>query len=201
MGGYAGTVPSDTTGAPHDERSDETERWQVVSRFVEIRSPWLSLIGERLRDREGRDLDHWRVEKPDSLVVVTIQDGRFVLPRRSFRPGVGRSTLDFPGGRIEHTGSLAEDGAAIVRREFGLGAADPFASNEPLNTEGWDVDSSSSSQRLYGMVAELSRAVTIDEPNLGASYPATVAGARELLRDLVCVQCRAVLAAWMERQA
>jgi len=81
-------------------KSDE-EPWLLLSQMVEVRSPWLSVIGERLRDATGREREYWRVEKPDSLLVITIQDGRLLLPARSYRPGVGRTTLDFAGGRLQ----------------------------------------------------------------------------------------------------
>ena len=47
---------------------------------------------------------------------------------------------------------IPETAQVIVRREFNLGGGDLFASLEGLNPVGWDVDSSSSSQRLYGTV-------------------------------------------------
>jgi hypothetical protein len=72
--------------------------WQTLERFIEIRSSWLTLIGEKLQDEQQRILDYWRVEKADSVVVVTIQSDRFLLPKPSYRPGVGYATLDFPGG-------------------------------------------------------------------------------------------------------
>jgi len=40
----------------------DKERWQLLSRIVEVRSPWLSMIGERLRDATGHEFDYWRVE-------------------------------------------------------------------------------------------------------------------------------------------
>jgi hypothetical protein len=87
----------------------------------------------------------------------------------------------------------------IVRREFKLDGGDLFASLEELNCVGWDVDSSSSSQCVYGVVAELPRELPIPEHSVGASHLATVLGARELLGDLVCVQCRALLYEWLEQ--
>ena len=50
------------------------ERSQLLSRIVEVRSPWLWLIGERLRDERGGS---WitGVEKADSLFVVTVHRG------------------------------------------------------------------------------------------------------------------------------
>ncbi|HUZ22010.1 MAG TPA: hypothetical protein VMU75_15725 [Acidimicrobiales bacterium] len=181
------------TGAPDEHR------WHFLSRMVEVRSPWLSMIGERLRDGTGQELEYWRVEKPDSLLVVTVHDGRLILPPRSYRPGVGRTTLDFAGGRLEDPSMILETAQTIVRREFKLSGSDLFASQESLNDIGWDVDSSSSSQRVYGIAAELRREVPVLDDSIGASYPATGLGGRELLRDLVCLQCRAVLHEWLEQ--
>ena len=140
------------------------------------------------------------MEKPDSMIVVTVHLGRLILPIPSYRPGVGRSTLDFAGGRLDGPANPVDAAASIVRREFDLSVPEPFVSHEQLNVAGWDVDSSSSSQRVYGMAVELHRELVIPEASIGASYAATAAGGRELLRELVCVQCRAVLGAWLELQ-
>jgi hypothetical protein len=175
----------------------DKQRWQVLSQIVEVRSPWLSMIGERLRDETGQEREYWRLEKADSLLVITIQNGRLVLPARSYRPGVGRATLDFAGGRLQDPGMIRETAQDIVRREFKLNGGDSFVSLQELNRTGWDVDSSSSSQRVYGAVAELPRELPIPEHGVGACYPATALGARELLGDLVCVQCRALLYEWL----
>ena len=107
------------------------------------------------------------MEKPDSLLVITIQDGRLLLPARSYRPGVGRTTLDFAGGRLQDPSMIPETAQVIVRREFNLGGDDLFASLEGLNRVGWDVDSSSSSQRLHGTVAELPRDLLVPESSIG----------------------------------
>jgi hypothetical protein len=72
----------------------DEDRWQVLSRMVEVRTPWMSMIGERWREVAGQELEYWRAEKPDSLLVVTVHDGRLIAPVRSLRPGVGRTTLD-----------------------------------------------------------------------------------------------------------
>ena len=174
-------------------------RWQVMSQIVEVRTPWLSMIGERWREGAGRELEYWRVEKPDSLLVVTVHDGRLIAPVRSFRPEVGRTTLDLAGGRLDDPSTLAQTAVAIVRREFKLNADDLFESQEPLNPVGWDVDSATSSQRVFGVAAELRRDVQVLDDRLGASYPATSAGGRGLLSELVCLQCRAVLSEWLGR--
>ena len=181
--------------------SREDDRWDVVSRIVEVRSAWIAVIGERLRDATGHEREYWRVEKPDSVLVITLHRRRLILPVRAYRPGVGRSTLDFAGGRLDPGGTPAAAAAAIVRREFNLSAPDLFESQDQLNDTGWDVDSSSSSQQIYGVVVELNREVMVPEAVIGGAYPATPTGGRDLMRDLVCVQCRAVLATWLARQS
>lgn len=175
------------------------DRWRVLSKMVEVRSPWLSLFGERLEDQAGNQFEYWRVERTDSLLVITVHDGRLVLPTRSYRPGVGRATLDFAGGRLQSVDMIPATAEEVVRREFNLDRGDLFASLEELNPIGWDVDSSSSNQRVFGVVGELRKQVSVAEHSIGASYPATGPGARELLGDLVCVQCRALLQDWLAK--
>lgn len=60
--------------------------WQTLERFVEIRSSWLTLIVKKLQDEQQRILDYWRVEKADSVIIVTIQSGLFLLPKPFYRP-------------------------------------------------------------------------------------------------------------------
>lgn len=74
-----------------------------------------------------------------------------------------------------------------MRREFNLGGNSLCASPERLNGVGWDVESLSSRQRVYGVLAELTTDLCIPEQSIGASYPATAQGARELLRNLACL--------------
>ena len=131
--------------------------------------------------------------------MITVQQDRLLLPVRMHRPGVGRTTLDLAGGRLEDRSLLTATTRDIVRREFGIEEAEPIASAELLNTVGWDVDSSSSSQRLYGIVASLHPRVAVPGEHLGVSYPATRIGGQDLLADLACVQCRAVVCEWLTR--
>jgi len=182
-------------------RAPDPDPWRYLSRIVEIRSPWLSVIGERLLDGAGQELDYWRVEKPDSVIVITVHRGRLILPARSYRPGTARVTLDFAGGRLENPSLITASAEAVVRREFHLRGEDVVASQAPLNPAGWDVDSSTSSQRVYGIALELREDVVVPDDSIGASYPATNLGGREALGDLLCVQCRAVLHEWLERSS
>ncbi len=171
----------------------------LLSRLVEVRSPWLTVIGERYEDAAGNQLDYWRVEKPDSVVVVALHRGEILLPPRAFRPGVSRVALDLPGGRLQPGEAVVDAAIRVVQRELGLPDASGVKSVEQLNGTGWDVDSSTSSQRLYGAVCELADQLQVPRQYIGASYPATEAGVTRLLSDLSCLQCREVLREWRAR--
>ncbi len=173
----------------------DKHQWQMVGRFVEIRSPWLTLIGEKLLDEQKRVLDYWRVEKADSVVIVTIHKGLFLLPVPSYRPGVGKTTLDFPGGRVQSSSTPAVTVPAILSRELGISSSE-IVCLTPLNSTGWAINSSFSNQKLYGFVAELSPNISISSERLRATYPTTRSGLNHLLEDLTCLQCRAVLLEW-----
>ena len=179
--------------------------WQTLERFVEIRSPWLTLIGEKLQDDRQQILDYWRVEKADSVVIVTIQaiasnerTSRFLLPKPSYRPGVGKTTLDFPGGRVLPEQTTVETGKIILQRELDIEESD-IISLEPLNQTGWAINSSFSNQKLFGLVAEIdSQTVVNPEKLTSITYTNTVNGIDNLLQDLTCLQCRAVLLEWQQ---
>jgi len=64
--------------------------WKVQDRFLEINSRWLNLIGEHLQDDHGEVLEYWRIEKADSVIVLPIQSDRILIPKPSYRAGIGR---------------------------------------------------------------------------------------------------------------
>ena len=75
-------------------------QWKTLDRFVEINSHWVKLIAEHLETTEGQIVEYWRVERADSVVILTIQAEKFLFPTPMYRPGVASATLDFPGGRV-----------------------------------------------------------------------------------------------------
>lgn len=185
--------------------------WTVRDRFLELRSQWMTLIGEHLQTPQGQDLEYWRIQKADSVVVLPIQqsatqldaDGadpsaqtedRLLLPQPSYRPGVGQITLDFPGGRITDGQSPSEAALVTLQRELGI-APTAITALAPLNTLGWAINSSFSNQHLYGFVAYI-QADSRQPAPLGISYPANSEGIHQLLQALTCLQCRAVLLEW-----
>ena len=176
------------------------EQWKTLERFVEISSPWLTLIGEKLQVRQGQILDYWRVEKADSVVIITIQGDLLLLPKPMYRPGLQSTTLDFPGGRVPDRLEPVDIVPQIIERELGVSAL-ANVKITPLNQTGWAINSSFSNQKLYGFVVEIDPMVTIDVDRLGATYPKTSKGFSLLLQDLTCLQCRAVLLEWLHSQS
>lgn len=185
---------------PHDSPS-----WQVQDRFLELHSRWLTLIGEQWQDAEGQQVEYWRIEKADSVIILPLlgheaiapDPPQIILPSASYRPGVGALTLDFPGGRVLEGQTPEEAAIATLTRELGIDTAS-ITQLIPLNTEGWAVNSSFSNQKLYGFVAHIGAGNPLPSPVPSAAivYPANSNGIHQLLRDLTCLQCRAVLLEW-----
>ncbi len=170
--------------------------WQVQDRFLEIHSRWMSLIGEHLQDPQGQILEYWRIEKADSAIVLPIQGDRILLPSASYRPGVGKITLDFPGGRVSEGQNPELAAIATLKRELGIEAA-AIAQLIPLNTEGWLVNSSFSNQKLYGFVAQIKDITKLVPELVAVTYALTSDGVQNLLEKITCLQCRAVLLEWV----
>jgi len=163
--------------------------WTLEDRFLTLATHWVSLVGEHYTDHRGQRLEYYRAERSDSVIVLPVQENTLLCAQRSFRPGIGESTLDFPGGRIGDQ-SPEEAARRILSRELGL---DPDALRELalLNQRGWPVDSSFSDQRLYGAVARLHPEASPEDA--GERFPLTPEGQARLLRELECAQCRLVL--------
>ncbi|MBP0001568.1 MAG: NUDIX hydrolase [Cyanobacteria bacterium SID2] len=176
--------------------------WETISQFVAIRSPWLTLVGERLKDDREQLLDYWRVEKADSAVVVTLHRDRFVFPKPAYRPGMGEVMLDFPGGRVPSNQTPIDVVPEILKRELGV-AEDQLARSISLDSRGWPVNSSFSNQKLFGFVAEIRDDVELDPQFLHhSSYSAkTSEEIDRLLEELTCLQCRSVLLEWLKQRS
>ncbi|EAZ93009.1 NUDIX hydrolase [Crocosphaera chwakensis] len=174
----------------------EKKNWRTLDCFIQVNTPWLTLIGEKLEDDRQQILNYWRVEKADSVVIITIQNNQFILPNPSYRPGVQQVTLDFVGGRLDQGLSPKLAALKILSRELGISNVDIVSLN-PLNQVGWSINSSFSNQKLYGFMAEISLNTIISRERVGKIYPTTSEGINQLLTDLTCLQCRAVLREWL----
>jgi hypothetical protein len=173
----------------------DAKAWQTNDRFLELRSPWITIIGEYLQDSQGQVLEYWRIEKANSIIVLPIHDRHLLLPPPTYRPGLGKSTWDFPGGRAPAGREPHDIAYNILKQELGV-ADEGIASLAPLNNQGWAVNSSFSNQRLYGFVANLQSTIEILPDFIGAKYPTTKEGVQSLLNSLTCLQCRALLMEW-----
>lgn len=170
--------------------------WQIRDRFLELRCPWLTLIGEHLQEpQQGQILEYWRVEKADSVIILPIQNHQIILPPPTYCPGLGKSTMDFPGGRLPEGQQPGTIVATILQRELGV-AVEEITEILPLNSQGWAVNSSFSNQKLYGFVADLLSTAQIPVNFVGSTYATTDRGIRSLLKSLTCLQCRSVLLEW-----
>lgn len=172
-------------------------RWVFVKEVVRIVSQWATFFEERWVTDKGQEIEYWRVERPDSVIVLPIHKGDFLFPHPSFRPGVKRSTLDFPGGR--HEGEEPDQTAlGVLERELGVPRAAVVALT-PLNVKKWNVDSSFSSQGLWAFAAVIDEAFPVDPAQVGLRVKADESGVDALLEALDCLQCRASLLEWVRR--
>jgi hypothetical protein len=167
-------------------------QWERLEPIVSIESPWVRLLAERWRDDTGRLLDYWRAERAHSLVIAVLQSGRLLLPPPAFRPGLGRATLDLPGGRIPAAAAPLDAAAPILHRELGI-PVDAIQSLRLLNQHGWAINSSFENQLLFAAIAEIAPTLTLDPARIHLSLPYNRHGLSELLAQIACLQCRAVL--------
>ena len=171
-------------------------KWERLSSFLKIQSPWLTIHGEHWRDDKDDKLEYWRIERADSVVILPVQEESILLPKRFFRPGVNQESVDFPGGRVATDISLRKMVLKILKRELGINP-EFVSAITPLNHAGWFVDSSFSNQKLFGFVAVIKKTAIIPEKMLYKRIPLNEV--KSLLQSLECLQCRAILAEYFIR--
>lgn len=173
--------------------------WEWIDSLLELRTKWVSFVGEKWRDDKGVELEYWRVEKPDSVIVLPIQENFILLPKPSFRPGVKSMTLDFPGGRVDQNAGPEKAALKILDRELGIGPSAVLELN-CLNEAGWFINSSFSNQKLYAYVAEIDVDFSVPLSLLGHRVSRDMKSLSGLLEQLECLQCRSVLLEWARQQ-
>lgn len=210
------------------ETSNE-DHWERIGQpIATISSPWLTVIAERYR-RGDNLLDYWRLERASSVIVMVLFRHHFILPAPQFRPGVQECTLDFVGGRRRPQESVVETAQRLLVQELPVLVSmelaqssriqwkvlhsDAGANEEVADGVGLAVDSSVSNQRLYSVVAiieddALDDAIADELLKSKSNEPSGKDGmvvyrmdqVDELLHDLRCLQCRAILLEWLHRQ-
>lgn len=176
--------------------NEQLGAWSYLGCFTELRSPWLRVLGEHWQDHQQQNLEYWRVEKADAIIILPLLGNQLLLAPPQFRPGLQALTWDFPGGRLLDPQQKAETIYAILQRELGVPPT-AIAGFQALNPEAWPINSSFSNQKLYGFVATLDP----QTPHEGEAFPLTASGLKTLLDRLVCLQCRALLLEFIWRSA
>ncbi|MFM1842331.1 MAG: hypothetical protein RLZZ490_1067 [Cyanobacteriota bacterium] len=171
--------------------------WTYIDCFAKLQTPWLTLIGEKWLDDQQTPLDYWRVQKADSLIIVPQQGDRLLLPKPMFRPGIGATTWDFPGGRLLDRARLLETLTQILQRELTIHPP-AIIQTQAINTDGWMVNSSFSNQKLYGYWVEIDPDYVLPQTAIGATFQIPQ-DFPPLLQRLTCLQCRALFLEWQHQ--
>jgi hypothetical protein len=172
-----------------------SNEWRLLKEVVRTSSQWVTLVGEKWLCDKGKELEYWRVEKVDSVIVLPVHGGMLLTAKPTFRPGVRRETLDFPGGRLPNGKLPADIVPMLLERELGVSAVD-IKGIRALNTAKWDINSSFSNQGLWAFTAEIADEWLPQESLVGLRASADDCGVDVLSESLDCLQCRAVLLEW-----
>ena len=168
------------------------KKWVLKNEISRIHSKWVTVFCEQWLDDTEAELEYWRVEKDDSIIVIPIQNEQIICAARCFRPGIKELSLDFPGGRVDASMGKAGVVNSILFRELGI-PEQKILTITPLNEHKWIINSSFSNQGLWSFVATIDSNHKIPSSKTGARERADLAGANALLKKINCLQCRAVL--------
>lgn len=164
------------------------KKWQVLEEVFAIKTKWVDFVYEKLLDEQDNHLDYYRVARADSVVILPFLDEKLVAPKAYYRHGVGKMTLDFPGGRIESGEDVGTKAKKILATELGVVLDEVI--DVTLFGEGLLVDSSFSSQKLYGAVAQIKTSKKLDTVDTDKD------SINRLLDKIECLQCRHILLEW-----
>lgn len=143
----------------HNKKLKLENQAEVISTQKTILSPWVTLIETTLKPTpEMEPQTYHSFSQPDYITLMArLPDGRFPLVRQ-FRPGIGRYTIEFPGGLAEKSESPLFTAIRELEEEVGytclekdvldLGILDPdvgrlsnrwhaFYSSHIQSIEGW----------------------------------------------------------------
>lgn len=168
--------------------STAMKKWKLLHRIVHLQSPWITVYADKLLDNHGRELEYWHFVRANSVIVIALHGGDFVVPPMEYRPGVQQVTLDFAGGRIGQDQTPRQAALAILDKELGVGA-EQLSGLVPINREPFAVDSSFSSQQVYGFVATINPAEALS----GKELRFATNDSDKLKQQLHCAQCRLLL--------
>lgn len=165
-----------------------------VKNIFTLDSNWMQLYCDIWEDNYTL-IEYWRIEKKDSIIVVTTYNDNWILPKPQFRPGVNKKTLDFPGGR-QQSDDFLSDAKAIICRELKL-TTDHIKYVKELSTKKYIVNSSFSSQSVIYLQASLKDLHENTTDIL--KYPFDNINA--LYNDLECLQCLCALNLYLTKNS
>jgi hypothetical protein len=195
---------------PRNEQEDTDEKnplsWTYISEIARIQSPWITIVAEHFKNENSDPIDYWRIERPDSAIVIVLHKNMLIFPKAQYRPGINEVTLDFCGGRVpfEMEGEPIRAVPRILEKELGFRTKENGGGNIKeyeitslnINGYGWPVDSSVSSQKLFGFLVTIRDDVELDE-NFLHERKVNVENATDmnllLSKELKCLQCRSLL--------
>jgi len=119
---------------------------RIVSRSVQILSPWLSVVGRKLvRVGETNEEEFHSLQQADYVTTLALtSDGRIPLVRQ-YRPALERVTIEFPGGLRGEDQSPEEAATRELFEETGMVIAE-----SPMFLGNLAPDSGRLENRLWG---------------------------------------------------
>ncbi|MCT7528314.1 hypothetical protein N5T79_04095 [Aliarcobacter cryaerophilus] len=161
------------------------KKWQEKNVFFNLKNKWVEFKGMYCIDQNANLLEYYTVKRSDSVIVLPIIENELVLPKTYYRHGIKKLTLDFPGGRIEE-GSINNIIEDILKRELHIEKED-VKSIKVLNTKGYFVDSSFSTQKLFICQAIISLTITNHKlPRISLNKE----NLYNISNELQCLQCK-----------
>jgi hypothetical protein len=183
----------------NDVKTKVTLKWSRLHSIAQLDSPWVTICCERWQNEQGIELDYWRVEKADSVIILPLWRHSILLPPPLFRVGINQLTDDFPGGRVLPGKTPPAAVIEILQRELKI-TAEAIIEINSLNQYGWVINSSFSNQKLYAFSVEINPNYPVIPEKVSGYFSNNKAGITVLLKKLVCLQCRAVLLEWLTNQ-
>lgn len=171
--------------------------WTRPSEFVRVASEWVPLVGERWLCDKGKGLEYRQVEREDSVILLPVQADHVLGGAPTFRPGVGRATLDFPSCGLPQGRTRDDIVPILLAWELAI-TANAITRIDPLNSKKSNINSFLSSQGLWAFVAEIEESFSSPEGLIGARAKTDSAGLAQLKGNLDRLQCRSALLEWQQ---